>query len=359
MQRVLLTTGGTGGHIFPALAVAEELRRRHPGIGILFMGSDYGPEKRLCERAGIAFEGLPVRGFLGRGLRGVAALARMLLAIPRARGIVSRFNPDAACGFGSYAAFAPLLAARLCGVPCVMHEQNAVAGASNRFLARFMDAVCVSLPGTRGFEGRRIVVTGNPVRAGVFAVKDKPRDFAGRRVLLVGGSLGAHALNRLMVGILPALREAGVCVRHQTGVKDEAEVKQAYADAGMDASLVSAFIDDMAQAYAWADLVLCRAGASTVAEICGAGLPSVLVPYPYAAHDHQTGNAKALESAGAARLLPERDLDEAKLADTLLGLLADPGTLKAMSEKALALAAPGAAAGVADQIEEAWRRAEG
>ena len=164
---------------------------------------------------------------------------------------------------------------------------------------------------------------------------------------------------RLMVGILPALREAGVCVRHQTGVKDEAEVKQAYADAGMDASLVSAFIDDMAQAYAWADLVLCRAGASTVAELCGAGLPSVLVPYPYAAHDHQTGNAKALESAGAARLLPERDLDEAKLADTLLGLLADPGTLKAMSEKALALAAPGAAAGVADQIEEAWRRAEG
>jgi UDP-N-acetylglucosamine--N-acetylmuramyl-(pentapeptide) pyrophosphoryl-undecaprenol N-acetylglucosamine transferase len=359
MQRVLLTTGGTGGHIFPALAVAEELRRRHPDIGILFMGSDYGPERRLCERAGIAFQGLPVRGFLGRGMRGAAALARMLLAIPRARGIVSRFNPDAACGFGSYAAFAPLLAARLCGVPCVMHEQNAVAGASNRFLARFMEAVCVSLPGTRGFEGRKTVVTGNPVRSAVLAARDRRRGFAGRKLLLVGGSLGAHALNRLMTSILPVLRDAGVAVRHQTGVQDEAEVKQAYEAAGMDASLVSAFIDDMAEAYAWADLVLCRAGASTVAELCGAGLPSVLVPYPYAAHDHQTGNARALESAGAARLLPERELDAPLLAETLLGLLAQPETLEAMSAKALALAAPAAAAGVADQIERASQRGQG
>ena len=351
MQRVLLTTGGTGGHIFPALAVAEELRRRHPSLEILFMGSDYGPERRLCERAGIAFQGLPVRGFLGRGLRGAAALGRMLLAIPRARGAVSRFNPDAACGFGSYAAFAPLLAARTCGVPCVMHEQNAVAGASNRFLARFMEAVCVSLPGTQGFEGRKTVVTGNPVRSGVFAVKDRERGFGGRKVLLVGGSLGAHALNVLMVSILPALRDAGVAVRHQTGAADEDWVRQAYAEAGMDPSMVSAFIDDMPGAYGWADLVLCRAGASTVAELCGAGLPSVLVPYPYAAHDHQTGNARALESAGAARLLPERSLDGARLAEVLLGLLGDPAALRTMSARALELAAPQAAAGVADQIE--------
>ena len=185
IQRVLLTTGGTGGHIFPALAVAEELRRRNPGVDLLFMGSLYGPEKRLAAEAGVPFVGLPVRGFLGRGLAGIAALGRMSLAIPRALAVVHRFHPDAAVGFGSYAAFAPLLAARILGVPAVLHEQNAVAGASNRFLSRLTARVCVSLPDTKGFTCP-VVVTGNPVRRDVFAV-------GGRSAALTAGICSSWA----------------------------------------------------------------------------------------------------------------------------------------------------------------------
>ena len=353
MNRVLLTTGGTGGHIFPALAVAEELRARNPRVELLFMGSLYGPERRLAERAGISFVGLPVRGFLGRGLRGLPAAARMLGAIPTALATVRGFRPDAVAGFGSYAAFAPLLAARALRVPGVLHEQNAVAGVSNRLLSKLVDTVCVSLPGTRGFEGRRVVVSGNPVRRDVFAVGSMARDFSRRHLIVVGGSQGAHALNRLMLDILPALKAADVTVLHQTGVKDEADVRAAYERAGMTGCRVSAFIDDMPEAYAWADLALCRAGASTVAELCGAALPSLLVPFPHAAHDHQTFNARAVEKAGAALLLPEGELDGERLAETILGLFNDPGRLGAMGAAALALAKPDAASLVVDQLEAA------
>ena len=350
IQRVLLTTGGTGGHIFPALAVAEELRRRNPGVDLLFMGSLYGPEKRLAAEAGVPFVGLPVRGFLGRGLAGIAALGRMSLAIPRALAVVHRFHPDAAAGFGSYAAFAPLLAARILGVPAVLHEQNAVAGASNRFLSRLTARVCVSLPDTKGFTCP-VVVTGNPVRRDVFAVGGQKRGFDRRHLLIVGGSLGAHALNKFMVEMLPVLKKAGVSIRHQTGVRDEPVVKEAYARAGYDPSCVTAFINDMPGAYSWADLVLCRAGASTVAELCGAGVPSILVPYPYAAGDHQTGNARALEQAGAAVLFQEKSLSASFLGGTIIGLFGEPDRLAMMSRAALGLARCDAASRVADQIE--------
>lgn len=362
MKRVLLTTGGTGGHIFPALAVAEELRSRHPGMALLFMGSLYGPERRLAENAGIDFVGLPVRGFLGRGLRGLAAAGRMLAAIPKALVTVRRFAPDAVAGFGSYAAFAPLVAARALRVPGVLHEQNAVAGVSNRLLSRLTDTVCVSLPGTQGFEGRRVVVTGNPVRKDIFAVGHAPRDFSRRHLLVVGGSQGAHALNRLVVELLPELKKRGISVYHQTGPRDEAEVAAAYGAQGMTAGgacRVSAFIDDMPSAYAWADLALCRAGASTVAELCGAALPSLLVPFPYAAHDHQTFNAKAVEGAGAARLLPEAGLTAEGLLGHLDEVLAETATLSAMSKAALSLAKPDAAALVVDQLEAVCGEREG
>ena len=174
MERVLLTTGGTGGHIFPALAVAEDLRLRHPGVELLFVGSQYGPEQRLARAAGIDFIGLPVRGFLGRGLRAFAAAGRMACAVCRARGIIRRFRPQVVAGFGGYAAFAPMLAARLAGVPTVLHEQNAIAGMSNRILGRLARRICLSLPGTEGFDASRPVLPGNPVRAAVVAL-------AGRR----------------------------------------------------------------------------------------------------------------------------------------------------------------------------------
>ena len=351
MDKILLTTGGTGGHIFPALAVAEELRGRRPGAGLLFVGSQYGPEGRLCARAGVPFVGLPVRGFLGRGVRAIGAAARMGVAVGRALALVRDFRPDAVAGFGGYAAFAPMLAGRLLGVPCVLHEQNAVAGTSNRLLARLARKVCVSLPDTRGFPPEKCVLTGNPVRAAIAGVGQLRESGRGtRRLLVLGGSQGAHSLNLLLPGLLERLKADGVEIRHQCGERDLDATRAAYAEHGYAPGCVSAFIDDMAEAYAWADLALCRAGASTVAELCAAGLPSVLVPFPAAIHDHQTRNAAVLARAGAARLVPERDFGNADMASLLGGLLRDAARRDDMGRAALALACPDAAAAVADAV---------
>ena len=352
MDKVLLTTGGTGGHIFPALAVAEELRRRNPGARLLFVGSLHGPESRLCEAAGIPFAGLPVRGFLGRGARALGAAARMGVAAARAVGLVRAFRPDAVAGFGGYAAFAPMLAARLCGVPSLLHEQNAVAGTSNRLLSRLARKVCVSLPETQGFPAEKCILTGNPVRAAIADVAGRRESRRGtRRLLVLGGSQGAHSLNTLLPGLLSRLRAAGVDIRHQCGERDLAATRAAYVQAGYAPDCVSAFIDDMGGVYAWADLALCRAGASTVAELCAAGLPSVLVPFPAAIHDHQTRNAEVVARAGAARLVQERDFASTDMGALLEQLLGDTATLDDMRRAALSLACPQAAAAVADALE--------
>lgn len=352
MDNIILTTGGTGGHIFPALAVAEELRRRNPNANLLFVGSLYGPEERLMRQAGIPFEGLPVRGLLGRGFKAVGAGAQMALAVGKAVGILRRFKPDVVAGFGGYAAFAPMLAARILGVPGVLHEQNAIAGASNRFLARLARLVCISLPNTSGFDMKKCVFTGNPVRAAVSAVGQVDRHRQTRRLLVMGGSQGAHALNAFMLENLAEFRGAGVEIRHQTGITDEGSVRAAYVAAGYAPECVSAFIDDMAGAYAWADVALCRAGASTVAELCAAGLPSVLVPFPYAIHDHQTRNAEVLTRSGAAVLVPEGRMAVQGMSDILLRLLTMPGEREPMAAAALAAARPDAAARVVAVLEQ-------
>lgn len=356
MDKILLTTGGTGGHIFPALAVAEELRRRWPGTSLLFVGSQYGPEGRLCALAGVPFVGLPVRGLLGRGVRAVGAAARMGVAVGKAVALVRDFQPGVVAGFGGYAAFAPMLAGRLLGVPCILHEQNAVAGTSNRLLARLARKVCVSLPDTQGFPPEKCVLTGNPVRAAIAGVAQLRGSGRGtRRLLVLGGSQGAHSLNLLLPGLLERLRADGVEIRHQCGERDLAATRAAYAEHGYAPSCVSAFIDDMAEAYAWADLALCRAGASTVAEVCAAGLPSVLVPFPAAIHDHQTRNAAVLARAGAARLVPEREFGSTDMASLLGELLRDAARRDDMARAALALACPDAAAAVADAVGAAAR----
>ena len=352
MDNIILTTGGTGGHIFPALAVAEELRRRNPNANLLFVGSLYGPEERLMRQADIPFEGLPVRGLLGRGFKAVGAGAQMALAVGKAVGILRRFKPDVVAGFGGYAAFAPMLAARILGVPGVLHEQNAIAGASNRFLARLARRVCISLPNTSGFDMKKCVFTGNPVRAAVSAVGQVDRHRQTRRLLVMGGSQGAHALNAFMLENLAEFRGAGVEIRHQTGITDEGSARAAYVAAGYAPECVSAFIDDMAGAYAWADVALCRAGASTVAELCAAGLPSVLVPFPYAIHDHQTRNAEMLTRSGAAVLVPEGRMAVQGMSDILLRLLTMPGEREPMAAAALAAARPDAAARVVAVLEQ-------
>lgn len=350
LKRVLLTTGGTGGHIFPALAVAEELRARHQ-VKLLFMGSLYGPEKRLAEQAGIEFVGLDVRGVLGHGIKAVQSLAKVLLAMPKALKAVRSFAPDCTAGFGGYASFAPLLASRMLHVPAVLHEQNAVAGVTNRLLARLCASICVSLPGTQGFGARKLTLTGNPVRRCIFAAGKEQRSFDRKHLLVLGGSQGAHALNTMIVELLPALKEAGISLLHQTGTKDYAEVAAAYEQAGMTDSVVSAFVDDMEQAYSWADLGVTRAGASTVAELCGTGLPALLVPYPYAAHDHQMFNARALEKAGACKVFDQKTLAADELKSAILAHISAQDELRAMSKAALSLAQPEAAAKVCAALE--------
>ncbi len=370
MRRIILTTGGTGGHIFPALAVAEEITRRHPKARILFMGGQYGPEADLAARAGLEYVGLPVRGVLGRGLRAVAAAGAMGLGVWRAVSVVRRFDPDMVVGFGGYAAFAGVLAARLCGRPAAIHEQNAIPGLTNRLLGRVVQRVFLSLPDTAGaFPARRCVATGNPVRAAIVAAgtaaaaeNDKAlRSAHSRRLLVMGGSLGARAINEAVVAALPALRDAGVDLWHQTGVADWERVRAGYKQAGISEARVEAFIDDVASAYTWADLVLCRAGATSVAELAVAGKPSVLVPFPFATHNHQWHNARHIADAGAAQVVEQKDIvpgadgkpavTSVSLDRVLVELLADRQRLADMSRAARSMGRPQAAAAVVDGME--------
>ncbi|MGE4551464.1 MAG: undecaprenyldiphospho-muramoylpentapeptide beta-N-acetylglucosaminyltransferase [Desulfovibrionaceae bacterium] len=360
MDRVVLTTGGTGGHIFPALAVAGELRRRHPGCRVLFVGGR-GPEKRLATEAGLEFEGLHVSGVLGRGWRGALSLLGMGVSVLRSGGLLSRFRPQVVAGFGGFAGFCPVLAARLLRIPALIHEQNSVPGAANRFLSRKVDRVLVSFPDTAEFfPGRNVLAVGNPVRPDIAAAgRARAGRAPGRRLLVLGGSQGARALNDLVVAALPRLRDLGVEIFHQAGAADEARVREAYRAAGFDDSGVHGFVTDMAGAYADADLALCRAGASTVFELAAAGLPALLVPFPHATHDHQTRNARALETAGAARCLPQAELTAEGLGEQVAARLADPAGLAAMSRAALGFARPSAAADIVDQLESLARpRAE-
>lgn len=350
MQKIILTTGGTGGHIFPALAVAEALYRNNPDSEVLFVGSHYGPEKELVSRAGIAFEGLPVRGFLGRGVKALAAGARMSVALVKALGLVGKFRPQVVAGFGGYAAFAPMLAGVLRGVPCLLHEQNAIAGTSNRILGKMARRICLSLPGTEGFPQEKCELTGNPVRQDICKAGEQERNFGTRHLLVLGGSQGAHALNKLMVNMLPELKAANIEILHQTGVTDEQATREAYAKAGYAPDCVQAFIRDMASTYTWADLVLCRSGASTVAELCACGLPALLVPFPHAIHDHQTRNARVMADSGAAQLLPEAGLEAKTCMELITQLMQDNAARQTMSGAARKLAQTDAADRVANAI---------
>ncbi|MCR5814346.1 MAG: undecaprenyldiphospho-muramoylpentapeptide beta-N-acetylglucosaminyltransferase [Desulfovibrio sp.] len=351
MSEIILTTGGTGGHIFPALAVAEALKQLEPGISLLFVGSLWGPEARLCAQANVPFFGLRVRGLLGRGFRAFAAGALMLKAVVSAVGLLRREKPRVVAGFGGYASFAPMAASLILGIPQLLHEQNALAGTSNRLMGRFVRRIATSLPETEGFAREKCVFCGNPVRQAVVDASRQQRRFDRKHLLVFGGSQGAHALNTFMLSHLEAFRQAHVEIIHQTGERDFAEVSSAYAAQGFPKDSVRAFIDDMPAIYQWADLALCRSGASTVAELCASRLPSVLVPFPYAIHDHQSQNARVLEAAGAARLLPETALAEQGL-PLLQDLLSAPEQLQVMAERAQALARPEAALNVAKLILE-------
>lgn len=350
MKSVLIMAGGTGGHIFPGLAVAEELRAA--GWDVVWMGARGGMEERLVPRHGYRTAWIRARAARGKGLVQKLLLpANLLFSFWESARHIRRVKPSVVLGLGGYVAFPGGMMASLLNRPLALHEQNAIAGLTNRVLAQVSDKVMVAFPGAlKGAEW-----TGNPVRADIAAIAAPEARFRGRhgplRVLVVGGSLGAQALNEAMPKALALLKERPVVV-HQAGEKHIEALKKNYAEAGVQGELV-AFIDDMARRYAEADLVVCRAGAVTVAELSAGGLASILVPFPYAVDDHQTANARFLAERGAAVLIQQRDVSPEKLAQ-LMGSL-DRAKLLDMAMKARALGKPEAAKLVAQRCMEIAR----
>jgi UDP-N-acetylglucosamine--N-acetylmuramyl-(pentapeptide) pyrophosphoryl-undecaprenol N-acetylglucosamine transferase len=346
----MIMAGGTGGHIFPALAVAE--RMRAGGWRVVWLGAKTGMEARLVPARGYDMAWVSFSGVRGKGPLALALLpTRLLVAFWQSARALFAHRPDVVLGMGGYVSFPGGMMAALLGKPLVIHEQNSVAGLANKVLARVADRVLCTFPGAL----KRGVVTGNPVRPEIGALAPPEQRYGGRsgplRVLVVGGSLGAKALNeavpQAIARIPPALRPR---LTHQAGSRHLDALRAAYAAAGVDAE-TTGFIDDMAQAYAQADVVVCRAGATSVAEIAAAGVASVLVPYPHAVDDHQTTNARLLADAGAAVLLPQSQLTPERLA-RLIGEH-DRARLLDMARRARALGKPDAAQAVARICEEA------
>lgn len=344
----MLAGGGTGGHVFPAIAIAREIRRRRPGARILFVGTRKGFEAVIAPKEGFPIEFVPASGFVGLG---PAAKARALLDLARgavaSRRILARERPAAVLGVGGYASLPVLAAAKVSGVPAMIQEQNSVPGVANRIGARLSRAsACGFEAACRRLAGR-CVWTGNPARQEFFQVPPPPGD---RRVLLFGGSQGARALNHALTGAAPALAASGVRVLAQTGERELGDVRAAVAS--FPSIEAVPFVDAMADAFAEADLVVARAGALTLAEIAAAGRPSVLVPFAAATHAHQEENARAFAEAGASVVVAEADLDGPRLARLALDLLADPARLRRMGEAARALAKPDAAERIVDLLLE-------
>ena len=344
----MILAGGTGGHIFPGIAVARALRERQ--VPVVWLGSAGGMETRIVPAHGIAIDTLRIGGLRGKtALTWLAAPFRLLRAVFDALAIVRRQRPRSVLSMGGFAAGPGGIAAWLLRRPLIVHEANRAPGFTNRVLAKFARRVLCGFPGSYKRDGETV---GNPVRAEVAALPPPAQRFAGRdgvlRLLVLGGSQGARALNNAVPKALAQLRELKIAVRHQSGENLRAEAESAYANAGVQAS-IEPFIQDMAAAYGWADLVVCRAGAMTLAEVCAAGVGSLLVPFPLAVDDHQTRNAEYLVERGAARLLPQSDDLSVRLCDALRELLvADRTALLAMADQARAAALPDATARVAD-----------
>jgi UDP-N-acetylglucosamine--N-acetylmuramyl-(pentapeptide) pyrophosphoryl-undecaprenol N-acetylglucosamine transferase len=367
--RIVIAGGGTGGHLYPGIAVARELLRRRPDAVVTFAGTARGIEARVIPKEGFQLDLLRSAGLKGTS---VAARVRGLGLLPLggadAWRILAGRNPDLVIGVGGYSSGPVVLAAALRGVPTMLLEQNAVPGLTNRLLARFVSAAAVTFESTVTFFGRRGFVAGNPVRPEFLAPAedqtrsrtdhvDAARDLAAQpRILIFGGSQGAHAINMAMVEAAPRLaaHQGGMAITHQTGERDLARVEDAYAQAGVGAR-VEPFLYEMHREMTAADLVVCRAGATTIAECTAAGKPAVLIPLPTAADDHQRKNAEVLAAAGAAELIEQKDLTGALLADRIIALAGDRPRREAMARAARQLARLDAARVIVDRALELVR----
>lgn len=372
MKKIMIAAGGTGGHIFPGLAVAQACLQQ--GILVVWIGTESGMESQLIPAQNIPLRTLPIQGLRGKGwLRLFKAPQQILQAVRLARKILQQEQPDIVLGMGGYVSGPMGMAARLSGIPLVIHEQNAIAGLTNKLLAKLAQAVCTSFPFT--FKSNyKIYYTGNPVRASIMAAAAETRssqklaaehplpDTSEQlvneetntkatqpatstpappiRILVLGGSLGAKAINDVIPEVIArftAKNPHQIAVWHQTGVKDLATVSQHYKDLSLTPYQLSAFIDDMAAAYRWATLVICRAGATTVAELATMGLPAIFIPFPHAVDDHQTANAQQMVNKQAAIILPQSELSCDHLLLELEKLCFPAQNLKNMAAHAAAI----------------------
>lgn len=354
-RKALIMAGGTGGHVFPALAVARELQSR--GLALAWLGTAKGIEARLVPEADIPLHFLSVQGVRGRGAIGLLKAPFLVVgAIIQSLNVVRRYKPDVVVGFGGFASGPGGIAARLTGRPLVIHEQNAIPGTTNRYLASLATRVLTAFP--TGLKNATEV--GNPVRREVATLPQPAARFGARegqrlRLLVLGGSLGAQAINEQVPEALARLEaQARPEVWHQSGAAHAEATTERYRSSNVEAK-VEPFIDDMAAAYAWADWVICRAGALTVSELMAVGLAALLIPFPHAIDDHQTHNAAVLVDAGAALAVSQRDLDAEKLAALVREEFSDRSRLQSMAEKGRRLARPEAAGVVAEHCIEVSR----
>ncbi|WP_298438661.1 undecaprenyldiphospho-muramoylpentapeptide beta-N-acetylglucosaminyltransferase [Geobacter sp.] len=362
-MRLLVAGGGTGGHLFPGIAVAEEFLARKKGNEVLFVGTWKGIEARVLPKLGYRLECITAAGIRGKGsVARAKGLAMFLYGYAQSRKLLKEFRPDLVLGVGGYASAPALLAAKGMQIRRFVHEQNAIPGFTNKMLATVADRVFISLEESRKFfPEERTMLTGNPLRRQILeqvvsAGTDERQDDA-FHLLVFGGSSGAHRINLTMAEILPFLEEVKGRLRitHQTGENDLEDVTAAYDEHGFRADAVP-FIDGMADAYRWADLIVCRAGATTIAEITACGKPCIFIPYPHAVDDHQRRNAEALLKCGAGFVIIEKELSGKLLAHTIRELMDDPARLKAVGEAAKGLARLDAAQVIVDEMLKATKQ---
>ncbi len=356
-MKVIIAGGGTGGHLFPGIAVAREIQRRRPGSSILFVGAEQGIEAKLVPKEGFQLRTLPLGGIKGVGaVRQVGNLMGMAAGILKARTILRDFKPDAVIGVGGYASFPMLAAATMARYPRLIMEQNSIPGLANRVLGKWVDFAAVTDARTKSYFGDRAVVTGNPVRPEfkLIAAKAHTPPYT---VLIFGGSQGAQSINRAVIGALDSLSDWKNQLRfvHQTGERQLDEVKRAYAAKGFDAD-VRTFFNNFHEQYATSDLIVSRSGATTVAEIKASGRAAILIPFPFAADDHQMKNARAMEEEKAAVVISNSDLNGQRLAEAVLEFVRHPQRLNVIEANARRIAILDAEERIVDLVERAIDR---